>query len=503
MKIMLKISHKSAALVLWGIVLTAAQISTASAYDCASLPPNVTQSGNEFRVTPTGGDDTVTVQLAVDCATQMSPSAVLLGPGQFRWTQIIARGWVDGRFEGAGADFGLAGAGNPPYVDHVKNLGRYTYIDVVGENSIPVYSGPDFTPSPGEPYPPGSAAMFVLEGGGDIEIAHLTWEVIEPHPAQPHRAIHGLGIEDVLDYMVLVTYRPPSDASPSEGVWVHDTMFKSLWEYPGIPFGTNVRIGLALDGSMITPGVYVPGDTGLVTSTPFTGSHLVTDCVFDGPAINTESGGLVGGSVTWAQNRFMNGNFGILFLDHDDSVFNLDDNDLTDHGVYGVAAWQRLGAPRLDRVPGFRIPAAPSVVYIDDNDISGAGDTGIDFTDGAIYFGLPGETIVGEIAHNDILAQDGTWAGIGIWGVEGALSVEDNLVDGLLGHGILLYVTDGVEVEDNRIEGSGGNAISVLYSNGCEIVDTNLSNWTGETDIWILDSTNCSVFDSGVVTEIP
>jgi len=449
--------------------MIAVQGPIALAYDCGNLPPNVAQTGNELRVAPTGGDDTASVQLAVNCATRLSPSAVILEPGQFRWTQIVARGWGDGRFEGAGADFGLAGAGNPPYADHAKDLGRYTYIDALGPSTVPIYVGLDFIPSAGEPYPPGTAAMFVLEGGGDIEMAHLTWEVTVPDAAQMHRAIHGFKDYDALDYMMLVTYRSPAVASPGEGVWVHDVMLKSLSDHPGIIFGRNVRVGLGLDGTMITPGVYAPGDEGMVTSTPFTGSHRVTDCVFDGPAIDTESAGLVDGRVTWAQNRLMNGNFGILLLDHENSVFNVVGNDLTGHDILGVGAWQRGGAPRLDRVPGFRIPGEPSIVHIYDNNISDVGGTGIGFSDAAPSLGLPGGNIVGEILDNVILAQDRASVGISVKGAKGALSVKDNFVDGLFVDGIILCVSDGVEVEDNRTEGADGKTISVTYSNNCEM----------------------------------
>jgi hypothetical protein len=408
---------------------------------------------------------------------------VELDQGDFYVSQVVARNFV-GDFKGADIDA--------------------TTIYVPGPNTVPVYTAPDWpwTIYPHYPTPPGSAAMIVFQGGGNITVSDMTLWVSIEGAAENHRSVHDdPAVRYVVDYMLLVAHRPllGSDAaSPDEGVSVDNVKFKA----PRFTSFTesSVRVGLGFAGALLTLG------DGNVTATPFTGTHSVTNSTFDGPGIGVEAFGwtngrlTVGGSET-TPNTFVWGNHGVAIVDHDNSSFEISHNIVSSRDT-GISVVQRRGKPRHTRTPPyFRPPSAPSkatitkniVAVIEDsriNDgvtvIEGSSDPGIRIRD---YGHVEVPPIYGNqqvvVTENDIM---GSW----VAGADYAVGIYD------MGFGDVLM--------GNTISGSGAGAgIWVNQSQACRVLWNEVAGVTihdGSARIALSNSKACTVLGCGVTNDV-
>lgn len=395
---------------------------------------------------PSGGDDTATLQAALDECVALGPGCtVQLAAGTYLTRQLFTKDF-HGTFTGKGMDVTI--------IQALPNL------PVSQDN--PVWMNP---PTADNKYP-----MLVLFFGGDITVSDMTIRALEGHQLQAwfiHEDFATTYMWAVLEFM------GQSEAMNVvvNRVALQGTYAESGPEYSG---GYNAS-GLSIDPY---PTVYHPPPGRLSGTFRISASRFDTFVEAMGAAALSESRLAIGGSPSEA-NVFQNSACAAILLDLNSSTVDFSYNDVTVSTLAfaGIVAWQAVLGP----------VAAPSSFLVQRNRIKATGSyqDGIWLVDYGTVFG-EGKTGDFAISNNEITIEPSQ-------GIPAYAGIETDF-------------TEGTIISNNRIVGGGlfgmaleGDTQAMVKANNVQEVTAEYAPIGLMTNLWFAPDIVVPTTDSTVV----
>jgi hypothetical protein len=401
-------------------------------------------------VAPTGVDDTANIQAAFNWAVlQGAGATVQLTEGNFYTNDVVVKDF-DGTFKGAGE--------HSTVIDTLRGINP-------DADPVPVYEGTDDHGNELSLSP----TLFVFEGGGDITIKDMGFDITHPDPGVLDDYLHG--ILGTWISTILITKRSPEFYSCDKEVVVEDLRFDANIGSYGWP---NVLDGMYI-GGMTHPDAAHPNDRRWSVN-PFTATIRVSECTSNIANYPIVIGGLTNGGATIERNVVYSSHIGVFcgLLDNADIEIKRNYVEAT---YFGMWAMQERGGPAWPG-EGPALPDAPARVSMVHNTIHvfWAAD-GIGLTD---YLGSGLRAVV---SSNEIFLYDNLWGGIFAWDVKDAV-ITNNIISGSGVAGIYM-----------GIWGDPCSGWTILGNNVENVVDSPYWGWS--TGVWLgVGTSYCTVVGS-------
>jgi hypothetical protein len=263
------------------------------------------KKGKVILVEPMGpAYDTENLLDAFAKAKEMGPGATVeLASGEFYLDYMVIESFY-GTFKGAGID--------------------KTIVHTVPEGiTLPVTS-PVFDTKP----------YLLSFAGGDVEICHLTFDIINEKPVEPFKLLHD---EEVTFLATVLRIAKESETINKANSYIHHVSFKGKYVdfYDFTPY--NVDNCILYNGDMPVK--------------EFEGNHTVENCYFETcetaiNAIGSANGNIrIGGSPA-KTNVITNSNLGVLIMDSKNLNLHISHNEMKDmQSAGGIYLMQGVGSP--------------------------------------------------------------------------------------------------------------------------------------------------------------